>query len=369
MNCECSKSSTNQKYPVCSPLGFCVDYETTPKDFNGIFEWNPVTTSVSIDSSSELDYSPPKPIKNLKIYTNTAPKTGLVHLINTNGGMLFKIGRYNNTKRYCVKNAFEPDRQKAIRISSEKDMVLIASKTTGILTASINAINGNINISPLKDNPNNLAVQSAFISWGFLIRKSVCDFLDIETNEVTVDFRINKGKGEIYIVESLENGAGYCNYLSGRIHDNVPEDALIKPLLEGGTVYKDFLLKEKHLAECNSSCYDCIRDYYNQKYHSILSWRLGLDIARLANDPNCIVDFKTEYWVGNIENTVSQLTKRLNGKMIRIENGTFIIKGADISYLITHPFWSKQFVDELKKRLGYEISDITISEALKKIRN
>lgn len=126
--------------------------------------------------------------------------------------------------------------------------------------------------------------MSVFISWGFLIRISVCDLLDIETNEITVDFRINNGKGEIYIVESLENGAGYCNYLIGRIHDNVPEDALIKPLLEGGTVYKDILMEKKHLDHCNSSCYDCIRDYYNQKYHSILSWRLGLDIARLAND-------------------------------------------------------------------------------------
>ncbi|MBA4411163.1 MAG: hypothetical protein C0397_17315 [Odoribacter sp.] len=368
LKCECSKGGNAKSYKVCSPLGFCVDYEGTPKDFNGIFEWNPVTTSVSIDSSSELDYSPPKPIKNLKISTNTAPRTGLVHLINTNGGALFKIGRYNNTKRYCVKNAFEPDRQKAIRISFEKDMALIASKTTGILTASINATNASINISPLKDNPNNLAVQSAFISWGFLIRMSVCDLLDIESNEVIVDFRINNGKGEIYIVESLENGAGYCNYLSGRIHDNVPEDALIKPLLEGGTIYKDFLLKEKHLAECNSSCYDCIRDYFNQKYHSILSWRLGLDIARLANDLNCIVDFNTEYWVDYIENTASQLTKRWKGEMIGFENGTYIIKGVDSSYLITHPFWSKQFVDELKKKLDFEVADITISEVLRKIR-
>lgn len=367
LKCECSKGDNIDRYKVCSPLGFCVDYDGAQKDFNGIFEWSPVTTSVSIDSSSELDHK--SKIKNLNLSTNTVPRTGLVHLVNTNEGNLFKIGRYNNTKRYCVKDAFEPERQKEIRISGAEDMALIASKTTGILTASINTTNESINISPLKDNQNYLAIQSAFISWGFLIRKAVCDFLDIETNEVNVGFRINNGQGEVYIIESLENGAGYCNYLSGRIHNNVPEDALIKPLLEGGTVYKDILMKKRHLEDCDSSCYDCIRDYYNQQHHSILNWRLGLDIARLANDPNCHVDFNTEYWEGYIESIASRLSKKLNGKMIQTGNGTYIIKGVDSSYFITHPFWSKQFVDELKRELDYEVADITISNALKKIRS
>lgn len=365
LKCECSKGDNIDRKKVCSPLGFCVDYEGTPKDFNGIFEWNPVTTSVSIDSSSELDHK--SKIKNLNLSTNTVPRTGLVHILNTNEGNLFNIGRYNNTKRYCVKDAFEPDRQKEIRISGAEDMALIASKTTGILTASINTTNEKINISPLKDNPNHLAVESAFISWGFLIRKAVCDYLDIETNEVNVGFRINKGQGEIYIIESLENGAGYCNYLSGRIHENVPEDALIKPLLEEGTVYKDILIIKEHVEGCDSSCYDCIRDYYNQQYHSILNWRLGLDLARLANDPGCIADFNTEYWKGYIVKTVSQLAKRLKGEM-KFENGLHFIKSINTPYLITHPFWSKQFVDELKEKLGFEVIGITILDALRKIR-
>lgn len=54
--------------------------------------------------------------------------------------------------------------------------------------------------------------------------------------------------------------------------------------------------------------------------------------------------------------------------MIGIENGAFIIKGVDSSYLINHPFWSKKFVDELKGKLDYELVDITISEVLRKIR-
>lgn len=47
------------------------------------------------------------------------------------------------------------------------------------------------------------------------MQKAICDFLDIETNEIEVGFHINKKQnGEVFIVERLENGAGYCNYLS-----------------------------------------------------------------------------------------------------------------------------------------------------------
>jgi len=364
LQCSCSSNDGIEEFNVCSPLGYCVDFDSQPKDFNGLFEWNPITTKVSIDSSSDLDHK--VEVKNLELHTNTVPKTGLVHLINNNEGKLFNIGRYNNTQRYCVKDAFPKSRQ--VQISDEKKMALIASKTTGILTASINSMNKHINISPLAENQNSQTVKAAFISWGYLLRKSICDYLDIESNEISVDFQINKErKGEIYIVESLENGAGYCNYLSGRIHDNVPQNALIDPLLEGGRIYK-ILLDEKHLANCLSSCYDCIRDFYNQQYHSAINWRLGLDIAKLSNDGNTLVDFKTEYWGGYIKSTVSQLTKRLKGEMIEFENGTYIIIGVDSSYLITHPFWSKQFVDELKKKLDYEVAVITISEVLRKIR-
>jgi DEAD/DEAH box helicase domain-containing protein len=367
LQCSCSSNDNIEEYNVCSPLGFCVDFDSTPKDFNGIFAWNPVTTKVSIDSNSILDY--PVTIQNLQLNTNTVPRTGLVHLINSNEGNLFNVGRYYSTQRYCVQNAFEQDRQKKIKLTDEKKMALISSKTTGILTACINSVNEYINISPLSDNPNSEAVKAAFISWGYLLRKSVCDYLDIESNEISVDFQINKlQKGEIYIVESLENGAGYCNYLSGRIHNDVPQKALIDPLQEGGRIYCDILLNEKHVSKCETSCYDCIRDFYNQQYHSVLNWRLGLDIAKLSNSGNILVDFKTEYWDGYIKNIALLLNKRVKGEIREFEYGTYIIKGQDSSYLIAHPFWSQQFIDEIKSKCGFKISNITISDALRKIR-
>jgi DEAD/DEAH box helicase domain-containing protein len=52
------------------------------------------------------------------------------------------------------------------------------------------------------------------------------------------------------------------------------------------------------LSGCTTSCPDCLRDFSNLQYHSILDWRLGLDIARLALDPAASIDFTVPYWQG-----------------------------------------------------------------------
>ena len=64
---------------------------------------------------------------------------------------------------------------------------------------------------------------------------------------------------------------------------------------EGGDIYNKLTMPE-HKSGCTSSCYDCIRDYSNQDVHGILDWRLGLDIARLANCQNAVIDFSVPYW-------------------------------------------------------------------------
>jgi len=47
-----------------------------------------------------------------------------------------------------------------------------------------------------------------------------------------------------------------------------------------------------------TSCPDCLRDFSNLPYHSILDWRLGLDLARLALDSAAAIDFTVPYWQG-----------------------------------------------------------------------
>lgn len=349
---HCKSEQSIEKIRVCSPLGFCVDYEAEIKDFNGRFEFIPFSTSVALDADSDLGN--PILIKNLHISSNILPKNGKVHKINNNGGKLFKIGNLKGTKQYVARSAIDIQKQNTVNLFDEKKYALIASKTTGVLTASIKTTNEKLDLSPLISNKKNYqAIQGAFISWGYLLQKAVCSYLDIETNEIEVGFQVNKEqKGEVFIVERLENGAGYCNYLSGRIHQDVPYKALVEPFLPERELYKFLTETKGHLTQCTSSCYDCLRDFYNQQHHGILDWRLGLDIAKLSYDENAIIDFSSNYWKDYLRN----MTKDYDDSK-EVQSNLYIVKNRNrnrnINILITHPFWSEKYLERIKLEIKF----------------
>lgn len=329
-----------------SPLGFCTDYEADVKDFNGRFDFQPYFTSLSLDAESKLEYS--KDINNLQIKANISPKNGLVHQINTNNGKLFKVGKLKGTKRFVARESYPVEKQKHLQLYDEKEFALIASKTTGVLTVGIKECNENLNLTTLPINSENfIEVKAAFISWGYLLQRAICDCLDIETNEIEVGFQVNKEKqSEVFFVERLENGAGYCNYLSGRDFDEVPYNALIKPFNKGTELY-DFYMSKEHQSQCSSSCYDCVRDFYNQEHHSIMNWRLGLDLAKVAQNKNVTVDFKTNYWQSYIREVASKFEYSEEG-------GHFIIEYREQAILITHPFWNKKYVENILETSNFD---------------
>ena len=149
---------------------------------------------------------------------------------------------------------------------------------------SIKEVSDDICLDPIKENnPNSHAVRAAFLSWGYLVRKAISSYLDIDASELNVGYFISPTthKAEVFFVEKLENGAGYCNFLSGRRYKEIPLKAIVEPLTKGGDIY-NFLCEEKHMTECTSSCYDCIRDFSNQTLHAVLDWRLGLDLGRFS---------------------------------------------------------------------------------------
>jgi len=364
-NCPICRENL-EKVKACSPLGFCVDYDGPEKDFNGLFEWTPCSGNVTIDSKKSV--IKPENIKNsnLIIGTNIIPEQGMVHKINTNEDKLFRFGNLKGTKRWCVKNAFDEERQNDLL--DEDDYALISTKTTGILTASISKTNENLDLNPISAFKH-YSIKAAYLSWGYLIRKAVCDYLDIDTNELDLGYHVNEEKkGEIFLVERLENGAGYCNYLSGRMDPEIPLRAIVNPLSKEGNIFK-ILVDKNHSDDCYNSCYDCLRDFYNQQYHSILDWRLGLDLAKLAANEDANINFSESYWQPFVKKIVEILNKRGDGEAKEIYESVYCIQQPGGAILITHPFWSTCKIDKLKKLVqDKSVKELSIYDAIRKAR-
>jgi DEAD/DEAH box helicase domain-containing protein len=79
----------------------------------------------------------------------------------------------------------------------------------------------------------------------------------------------------IFLADSLENGAGYASYLGQekvliRVFDRILSEMAAR------------FSSDRHSTDCDSSCPDCLRSYDNRQLHSVLDWRLALDVADLA---------------------------------------------------------------------------------------
>lgn len=349
---------------ICSPLGFCVDYHKQADDFNGSFDWYSPNSDIKLDCEDSLSECPQ--VRNLTIRNNQIPSQGLVHLINDNNGDFYKLGK-NSEGIYISREAYTEEESKQLRLDYESKYAFVSTKSTGILSLAISRVSDDICLDPIKENnPNSHAVRAAFMSWGYLVRKSISSYLDIDASELNVGYFISPKRhdAEIFLVERLENGAGYCNFLSGRRYQDIPFKAIVEPLTKGGSIYEQ-LCDPKHLKECTASCYDCIRDFSNQSLHSILDWRLGLDIARLAFDPNVVIDFKAEYWEGYLKQTIKNILS-IQGFSIEFSDG--IITGKNPSgnrYCIVHPLWSKSFTDRILNDFAGDVRRISIFDISK----
>jgi len=349
-----------ERIEACSPLGFCVDYESPVKDFDGRFEWIAQAGEVKLDPNSDLKNE--VYIQNLIVKSNQLPKEGKVLQINDNEGNLFTLGRMANTQRWVIKDGlFNPN----TKIYDEAKYAFIASRNTGVLTLSFKEYSSLLDLDPFSNNIK--FIKSSFLSYGYLIRKAICNYLDIETNELDIGFRISPAKvPEVFIVEKLENGAGYCNYLNGTSSKDISIEALIKPLLKGGDIYSELLMTDQHLI-CQSSCYDCLRDYYNQKDHPYLNWRIALDLANIAHDKNYDITFDTAYWENIMEEMKNKLRQKLKGNVIGIED-TFYIQSEKLNHLLIHPLWGRLKRETYRNMIKRETRCITILEAINKTR-
>ncbi len=302
------------------PLGYTTEPETS-KDFHGRFDWSPRASHPRLDSDAG-------PIEFLN-GTNLAYAFDerQVIRVNDNGERLFAF-RKGWRMPWVVCDELQSGgswKTRAESAEAEAAKVALASRRkTDILRLRPKTIPAGLRLGPpLDPSPaeSSLYARAAFYSWGHLLRLAACDLLDVEPRELDVAVRPVRLEGdktayEVVLMDTLENGAGYCRHLS--------EPDSLRSLLETaarrdrdvGWVAK--VAGAEHSSRCDGSCYDCLRDYANTDLHAVLDWRLALDLSDLAADADVNLLAENSRWTGLIQSAKVTLGKLVPGRSFQL---------------------------------------------------
>lgn len=274
---------------LSQPLGFRTWFGRE-QDFDGVFEWTPRASRPKMGATLQ----PLATRANFGVWSGQET----IFVVNDNAGRCFEFIKLNQGETWVTRDALTQIGINNVQINAAagQDIRALASiKPTDVLVLGIrNWPVGIIN------SPTDLNGRAALYSLGFMMRRAAADRLDIDERELKVGLRVIQSnaqvRGEIFISDSLENGAGYSSYLGSPAQ----AENLLR-FLTGQSADQSFygpMAAPPHAGVCQTSCPDCLRDFSNLAFHNILDWRLGLDLARLALDPNAAIDFTVSHWQG-----------------------------------------------------------------------
>jgi hypothetical protein len=130
----------------------------------------------------------------------------------------------------------------------------------------------------------------------------------------------------VFLADALENGAGYCSYLG--------KDDIFPIFLASAEKYLDELSEPRHAGGCDSSCYDCLREFYNMAVHPLLDWRLATDMVRLMRGRG--LDLSN--WAEIESRVAADFTRAFGGKQEILESGAKAVTGDGWAVVVAHPF-------------------------------
>ena len=187
--------------------------------------------------------------------------------------------------------------------------------------------------------------------------------LDVEPQEVEVSVRPVaggvRGRFEVFLLDALENGAGYCRHLGA---SDECASQLINLTNSPPSVLQN-LMSHEHTSVSDSSCHDCLKDYSNSRVHALLDWRLGFDVWRIAagaTDVDEAVSLRQAHWVSVTQRAAEVLKQSLPGAKCVIAGQTVaIVQGNFVVAIVSHPLWqvSHAAVREAATTLGVQVSE------------
>lgn len=124
----------------------------------------------------------------------------------------------------------------------------------------------------------NAGRRAAWYSLAFMIRTAAAVHLGVQPNEFSAEIHIGRRGTEqavwAFLADTLENGAGFSTHLA-----SVSEFPKFITRIE--TLIAEWE-HDDHSKNCSASCYKCLRDYANMRYHALLDWRLAKDLFEVS---------------------------------------------------------------------------------------
>ncbi len=222
-------------------------------------------------------------------------------------------------------------------------IVLTSVKTTNLLVVKPRIVPAGLNLDP-----RSISVKAAHYSAAFLLRAVIANEEEIDTEEIDIcDIRtipLNNGNqdafvGEMYLSDQLANGSGFVN----RVFETWKTllNGILNPSPDS---FCGNMLSKDH--NCDSACYDCLKEYGNMAYHGFLDWRLGLSYLRVLGDSSYMCGLDGKFDTPELSTWLSDANRAAEGfanDFGRTKTTYDILPGVELSptkrVILVHPLW------------------------------
>jgi Lhr-like helicase len=251
-----------RRMTIVQPLGYRTDYRR--RDYREWFEWSPGGARARMGTEDLGETRVENALVGSGVTTvfeinDNRGRDWLLGPVPQHGWIspdaIDRLGRHVN---------YDDSRVRAVALSALKSTdVLVFGPDPSALALGVTL------------RPDTAARRGAWYSVGFLLRGAAARLLEVQSTEIEVGVRAVRIGGvltaQVFLSDSLANGAGYCTHL-GR-----PD--MFSRLLDAADEWGAELERHESAGQlCDSACYDCLKDYRNMAFHGVLDWRLALDV-------------------------------------------------------------------------------------------
>ncbi|MFI6324798.1 DEAD/DEAH box helicase [Nonomuraea sp. NPDC050556] len=272
--CETQADEGYRVLPACQPLGFRTSF--TPQDYDGTYEFTPRggTARLTLDSALPL-------VESDTTAATFRSGSGRVVVVNAGKGDGFRLARVpGHDGLIDIDLLADRDRANDLglpwqpRATDERTLALASAKLTDVLLIGMPR-----SLAGLSVDPRRIAARAAWLSMATLLRLAAVRLLDVDARELSAGLYPIRApstgdvQAEVFLADVLENGAGYATWLGAHTAE------LLTAAGETATDIREHHMGGRTTRVCDSSCYDCLRDFANTAYHPLLDWRLAVKMT------------------------------------------------------------------------------------------